>query len=75
MYYAFEVFRTFKYFGDHFKNALIYEKEIERIRRRRNYYKKDIHRAWLKSMEKRDDDVLSKARLLKRWQKEVQKWQ
>ena len=27
--------------------------------------KKDIHRAWLNSMEKRDDDVLSKARLFK----------
>lgn len=27
--------------------------------------KKDIHRAWLKSMEKRDDDVLSKARILR----------
>ena len=27
--------------------------------------KKDIHRAWLKSMEKRDDDVLSKARIFK----------
>lgn len=27
--------------------------------------KKDIHRAWLNSMEKRDDDVLSKARILR----------
>lgn len=27
--------------------------------------KKDIHRAWLKSMEKRDDDVLFRARLFK----------
>ena len=27
--------------------------------------KKNIHRAWLKSMEKRDDDVLSKARILR----------
>lgn len=31
--------------------------------------KKDIHRAWLKSMEKRDDDVLSKARLFKKMAK------
>lgn len=27
--------------------------------------KKDIHRAWLNSMEKLDDDVLSKARILR----------
>ncbi len=27
--------------------------------------KKDIHRAWFKSMENRDDDVLSKARILR----------
>lgn len=27
--------------------------------------KKDIHRAWIKSMEKRDDDVLSKARFFR----------
>lgn len=27
--------------------------------------KKDIHRAWLNSMEKRDDDVLFRARILR----------
>ena len=27
--------------------------------------KKDIHRAWLKSMEKRDDDVLSRAKFFR----------
>lgn len=37
--------------------------------------KKDIHRAWLKSMEKRDDDVLSKARILREMAKKgVKRW-